>query len=78
MKPTILRVRLVCAQPIGKNAVVEHHLSFDSTIDGVTPVITFDKDPRFLRMDLPGKDYFELIPISNVATMLVEQGKTAP
>jgi hypothetical protein len=78
MKPRILRIRLVCAQPIGRNGEVEHHLSYDSRIDGVNPVLTFDKDPRFIRMDFPGKDYFDLIPISNIATMHMEPGKPEP
>lgn len=72
MKVQIKRVRLVHPAPIGRSAVVESHLGYDSRVDDAPISLAFDKDARFIRMEIVGKEYFELIPISNVATMLCE------
>lgn len=72
MKPRILRIRLAAPAAVGRTAIVEGHIGFDSLIDGVRPILSFDKDARFLRVDFPGKDYYELVPLSNVATLMVE------
>lgn len=72
MKPRILRIRLAAPAAIGRGAVVEKQVGFDSLIDNVRPVLSFDKDPRFLRVDFPGQAYFELIPLSNVASLMAE------
>lgn len=70
-KLTIRNVRLAVAAPMGTGSVVMQYFYPGVTLDGVRVTVEFDKDPRFLRVDFPGKDYFELIPLTNVTSMQV-------
>jgi hypothetical protein len=70
MKVKILRVRLKEAAPVGKGAVVEKHIGFDSRIDGKAVELTFDKDTRFVRVQPAGEKYFELIPVANISSLM--------
>ena len=72
MKVQIKRIRLVNPAPIGHEAVVLSHLGYDTRLDNRAIKLSFDKDPRFVRVDLVGAEYFELIPLSNCATVLCE------
>ena len=70
----ILRIRLSEGAVMGRGAVIMHHIGHDSQIDGKTAVIAFDKDPRFLRVEYGGST-FELIPLTNVTSIMVEESK---
>lgn len=73
----ILRIRLVEAAPIGRGAVVEKQIGYDSRIDGVTPTLSFTRGGRFIQVTFPGKEYVELIPLTNVATIMVQEDGAA-
>lgn len=67
MKIQISRIHLRSPAPFGRSAVVESHLGFDSRIDEHSIKLSFDKDPRFVRVDVDGSDEFELVPLTNCA-----------
>lgn len=69
MKTKIQRIRLIEATPVGRAAMIEKHLGFDSRIDHGPIELSFDKDARFLRVTL-ADGTFELIPLGNVASIL--------
>ncbi len=72
MKVKIRRIRLVNPAPLGLTAVVEHHLGPETKLDNGQIELSFDKDPRFVRVAFVGKGYFELIPLSNVAGIMLD------
>lgn len=75
MKLQIRRVRLVHPAVVGSSAMPLEHIGYDTQLDGASVALSFDKDARFIRMDIVGRGYFELLPLSNVASIMVEPVK---
>lgn len=74
----IENLRLAVAAPMGKGSVVMQYFYNGVRIDDATVTCSFDKDPRFIRVEFGGKDYFELVPLTNVTSMrcvFVESGE---
>lgn len=69
----IRRIRCIKGAPMGRAAVPMEHLGHDSLIDHKPIALSFDKDARFLRVDLESGQ-FELVPLSNVAAILCDHG----
>jgi hypothetical protein len=67
----IRAVRFKHAVSLGLNAEIGVNLTSDGTIDGQSYTLVFDADARFLRITTR-KGTVNLIPLDNVASMLVE------
>lgn len=66
-KVKIVHVRLVKPFPFGREAQVYEYLHADMGVDGEKVELFFDEDPRFLRAKIGERDYYELIPLTNVS-----------
>lgn len=68
----IASLRLINAAPIGTGAEMLNHIHEGILVSGKKAQVSFDKDPRFVRVVTPGRDetdYVDLIPLSNVASI---------
>lgn len=75
MKIRVQALHLVNPAPMGTSAVVERYLSERMTVDGKAISMSFDKDPRFLRVEIKGSEYSQLIPLANIAMILVRESE---
>lgn len=69
----ILSVRFIEAAPIGEGSEMSHHVHDSKLVGGRVAVCTFDKDPRFVRIvtkTYKGEDFVNLIPLSNVSSVV--------
>lgn len=66
----IVRIRTIAPVPCGVSHIMENHIGRDTTIDGRLPKIVFDKDSRFIRVEVGS--WYALVPLSNVASVQLD------
>lgn len=70
MKITSVRFRE--HTPLGRNAIPLIHVAGDTNVDEGFVKMSFDKDSRFVRIDCLKSKYSQLIPLSSIAYISVE------
>lgn len=81
MKCKILHVRLYKPTLMGAECQMHEFITAGQTKIDLKPAeVAFDEDPRFLRISRgaantqdPKERYFELVPLTNVSSMMVEE-----
>lgn len=77
MKDYISAIRFVKAVALGKSATpIDHFLVGHTAIDGRPAIAQFDQDDRYIRISYKNVDYFDLVPVANIASIAVTPVKT--
>lgn len=66
----IKKVTFVKPVPLGKESVVVEHLLVGRvSVDGTVAAVDFDSDARFCRIVYKDKQYCDLVPLTNIASI---------